>query len=154
MCEYCGCRQVEPIAELMDEHLQLLDLAGALRRALVAEDTARASTVREQLVDLLARHTSREEAGLFTALRAQGDYVEQVDALEGEHVTLDAAAAALDLPDPGAVDALDRLAADLGEHIDKEDLGIFPVSVVTLGAAGWEIVDRARKAQPASGTSA
>ncbi len=164
MCEYCGCRQVEPIAELMDEHLRLLDLAGDLRRALVAGDTVHGAAVRAQLVELLARHTRREEAGLFTALRAQGDYVEQVDELEGEHDTLDAAAASLDLGDAGALDALDRLVADLGEHIDKEDLGIFPVAVVTLGASGWELVDRARRelpadagdvaGQPASGTSA
>ena len=27
VCEYCGCRGVEPIAELMDEHYALLDQA-------------------------------------------------------------------------------------------------------------------------------
>ena len=146
MCEYCGCRQVEPIAELMDEHMTLLELAGDLRRALVQEDAARALGIRDQLADLLARHTGVEEAGVFTALRQQGDYVEQVTELEGEHVSLDRAVADLDLAKPDAVEALDAVVADLGEHIDKENLGIFPVAVVSLGATGWGIVDEAHAA--------
>lgn len=146
MCEYCGCRQVEPIAELMDEHMTLLELAGDLRRALLREDAARALGIRDQLADLLARHTGVEEAGVFTALRQQGDYVEQVTELEGEHVSLDRAVADLDLAGPDAVEALDAVVADLGEHIDKENLGIFPVAVVSLGATGWGIVDEAHAA--------
>ena len=37
---------------------------------------------------------------------------------------------------------------DLGDHVEREDLGIFPVSVVTLGAAGWQTVDRAHAESP------
>lgn len=143
MCEYCGCRQVEPIAELMDEHMTLLDLAGDLRRALLEQDAAVALAKRDRLVELLARHTGMEEAGVFAALKDQGDYVEQVDELEGEHVSLDRAVAALDLDDDAAVESLDRVVAGLGEHIAKENLGIFPVAVVTLGATGWNTVERA-----------
>ncbi len=152
MCEYCGCRQVEPIAELMDEHMTLLELAGDLRRALVAQDAAVAVRKRDRLVELLARHTGVEEAGVFTALKDQGDYVDQVDELEGEHVSLDRSVAALELDDATAVDALDRVVTELGEHIDKENLGIFPVAVVTLGATGWDTVDRARAAAAAQDT--
>lgn len=36
-----------------------------------------------------------------------------------------------------------RLPDNLFEQIDKENLGTFPVAVVTLGAAGWEIVTAA-----------
>ena len=145
MCEYCGCRQVEPIADLMDEHMRLLEIAGDLRRALLAGDRVRAVARRTALVDLLSSHTSREEAGVFTALRAQGEYVDEVDALEGEHVSLDQAVAAIDLDSPTAVHGLDRLVADLSDHIDKENLGIFPVAVVTLGATGWATVERAHE---------
>jgi hemerythrin-like domain-containing protein len=145
VCEYCGCRQVDPIAELMDEHLALLDLAGDLRRALVDGDLTCAETRRAELADLLAAHTGREEAGVFAALRAQGDFVEEVDALEGEHVSLDQHAGSLDLDDPAALDVLDGLVSDLTEHIDRENLGIFPVAVVTLGATGWDIVDQAHQ---------
>jgi hemerythrin-like domain-containing protein len=154
MCEYCGCRQIEPLAELMDEHMRLLEIVGDLRRALLEQEAVRALELRRELATLLAAHTGVEEAGVFTALRQQGDYVEQVDELEREHVTLDAAAAALDLDSPAAVEALDRLVADLTDHIDKENLGIFPVAVVTLGATGWDIVERAHSAQRGSGTVA
>lgn len=145
LCEYCGCRQVEPIADLMDEHMLLLEIAGDLRRALTEQDRARATAKRAELVDLLAGHTGREEAGVFAALKAQGDYAEQVEALESEHVSLDGAVAALDLEAPDAVDVLDRVTAELADHIDKENLGIFPVAVVTLGATGWGIVERAHE---------
>ncbi len=145
MCEYCGCRQLEPIAELMDQHDSLIEIAGDLRRALVEGDAARALTKRDELVDLLGRHTSVEEAGIFAALKDQGDYVEQVDALEGEHVSLDEAVAGLDPAAPGVVAVLDALVADLSEHIDKENNGIFPVTVVTLGATGWGVVESAHE---------
>ena len=145
MCEYCGCRQVEPIADLMDEHMHLLEIAGDLRRALLEDDRVRSVAKRTELVDLLSSHTSREEAGVFTALRAQGEYVDEVDVLESEHVSLDRTVAALDLDSPTAVEGLDRLVADLSDHIDKENLGIFPVAVVTLGATGWAVVERAHE---------
>jgi len=143
VCEYCGCRQVEPIADLMDEHMVLLEIAGDLRRALLEQDAALAVAKRSQLVALLADHVGREEEGVFAALKAQGDYVDEVEQLESEHVSLDESVAILDLDAPDAVEALDRLTAELSDHIDKENLGIFPVAVVTLGATGWEIVDRA-----------
>jgi len=39
-----------------------------------------------------------------------------------------------------------RLLHDLDAHVERENLGIFPVSVVSLGAAGWQIVDEAHAA--------
>jgi len=127
----------------MDEHMVLLEIAGDLRRALLEQDAALAVAKRSQLVALLADHVGREEEGVFAALKAQGDYVDEVEQLESEHVSLDESVAILDLDAPDAVEALDRLTAELSDHIDKENLGIFPVAVVTLGATGWEIVDRA-----------
>jgi hypothetical protein len=139
----------------MDDHMALLEIAGDLRRALLAGDGARASVKRDELVRLLAGHTGREEAGVFAALKAQGDYVDEVDALEGEHVTLDQVFAALDLDAPGVVEVLDRAVSELSDHVDKENLGIFPVAVVTLGATGWDIVERAHEqsAGPVRATS-
>ena len=37
-------------------------------------------------------------------------------------------------------DALASFAGRLTHHIDQEDLGIFPLAVVTLGADGWNVV--------------
>ena len=52
MCDHCGCRGVEPIAELMDEHLALLEIAGDLRRHLTAGDRAACAAAVERLVAL------------------------------------------------------------------------------------------------------
>jgi len=41
-----------------------------------------------------------------------------------------------------------RLLDDLDQHVEREDLGIFPVSVVTLGAKGWAMVDEAHSSSP------
>ena len=79
MCEYCGCRGVPPIAELMDEH---------------------------------------------TAL------------------------AGLDAHAPEFRRTLTRLLDDLDQHVEREDLGIFPVSVLTIGATGWAMVDEAHSSSP------
>jgi iron-sulfur cluster repair protein YtfE (RIC family) len=148
MCEYCGCRQVEPLAELMDEHVALLDLGGAVRHALAAGDRQTAQTLLRRLADHLASHVRREERGIFTALRGSGEYLDEVDQLEGEHGDLDKRLASLDPDDPELAAGLERLLMQLTEHVEREDLGIFPVSVVTLDAAGWETVTRAHDEQP------
>lgn len=148
MCEHCGCRGVEPIAELMDEHLVLLEIAGDLRRHLVTGDRAACAAVVERLGDRLTRHVGREERGVFAALRDQGDFVDAVDELEAEHVTFDAALADLDAGAPDFDRRVLTLLDELSEHIDKENLGVFPVAVVTLGARGWETVAAAHAAEP------
>ena len=142
MCEHCGCKQVAPIRELMEEHVALLDDGHAIRRALGARDRVAALTHLTRLVGRLERHVRREEIGIFTALRDDGEYAEEVAALEGEHHDLDAAIAGLHGDAPEFEAQVNRLLDDLTEHVEREDLGIFPVSVVTLGAAGWELVER------------
>ena len=148
MCEHCGCRGVPPIAELMDEHLALLDEAHHVRRALGAGDRAAASAHLEDLVRHLAQHVRREEHGIFAALRADGEYVEEVELLEGEHRGFDAAIAALDIDAADLGGRVARLLRELDDHVERENLGVFPVSVVTLGAAGWDLVDRAHAETP------
>jgi hemerythrin-like domain-containing protein len=148
MCEYCGCRQIAPLAELMDAHLALLDDAGEIRRALSHQEPVRAAALLGQFAEALDRHVRREEDGVFRALRDLGEYGDEVGELEDEHRDLHARITGLDMSDPGAHDALGRLFADLTDHIDKEDLGIFPVSVVSLGSTGWDTVARVHDEQP------
>jgi hemerythrin-like domain-containing protein len=148
VCEYCGCRQVAPIAELMDEHDALSVEGDELQRALSSGDRERASALLRSLVDHLTDHVRKEEVGLFTAMREQGEFVDEVDALEQEHTDLDEAVAALDPDDPGLHERLAGVLAELGRHIERENLGIFPVSVVSLGARGWDRVDDARTEHP------
>jgi hemerythrin-like domain-containing protein len=148
MCEYCGCREVPAVGDLMTEHRHLLDEVDHIRRAMAAGDREAVSVRLKHLVSHLERHVSREEDGIFTALRTQGDYADEVAELEGEHRWLDAGIADLDPASPEFDTLLGRLFDALDAHIDREDLGIFPVSVVTLGAEGWDLVARVHEEQP------
>lgn len=148
MCGHCGCQAVDAIGELRDEHAALTDAADGVRRALAAGDRSAAVEHLSRLLPDLARHVAREERGIFTALREQGDFADEVEALEDEHVALDVAIAALDPLGADFEVRVRSLLGDLDQHIEREDLGIFPVSVVTLGATGWATVDRAHTDLP------
>jgi iron-sulfur cluster repair protein YtfE (RIC family) len=148
MCGHCGCQGVDAIGELRDEHLSLQERAHAVRQALGAGDRQTAHELLVPMVADLVQHVTREEQGVFTALRQQGDFVEEVAALEAEHVALDAAIASLDPSRDDFDQVVKQLLEDLEDHIEREDLGIFPVSVVTLGATGWATVERAHADHP------
>ena len=148
MCEYCGCRQIAPLAELMDEHLALLDVASDVEAAVRHRAEGDAIAGLRRLADLLDRHVRREEDGVFAALRASGEFLDEVAELEQEHVDFHESIAALDPTAAGFADEVRAMFRHLSDHIDKEDLGIFPVSVVTLGASGWDVVARAHASQP------
>jgi hemerythrin-like domain-containing protein len=145
MCEYCGCRGVPPIAELMDEHTALVDRAHHVRRDLGTGNPSAAMSRLTGLVAHLDRHVRREEDGIFRTMRTAGEILDEIDDLEGEHRDL----AVLDLTSAADFAAqVTRLLDDLAVHVEREDLGIFPVSVVTLGATGWEIVGQAHSRSP------
>jgi hemerythrin-like domain-containing protein len=149
MCAHCGCHDVPAIRELVDEHESLQDQAYGVRRALASGDRHRAAALLVPLVEHLQQHVAREEGGVFSALREQGDFVDEVEALEGEHLSFAVALDRLGEPDDdGFPSRVQALLSTLDVHIEREDLGIFPVSVVTLGADGWETVDRAHREQP------
>ena len=132
----------------MDEHTALLDEAYAVGQTLRSGDHASAMAGVTALASRLQRHVRREEDGIFRALRSSGEFLDEVDALEGEHADLEKSVARLDPGAPGFAAAVADLLDDLAVHIDREDYGIFPVSVVTLGGAGWEMTDRAHAAAP------
>ena len=148
MCEYCGCRGVPPIGELMDEHTALVDQAHHVRHDLGSGNTSAAMARLTDLVAHLDRHVQREEDGIFRAMRTAGEFIDEIDALEGEHRDLAAAIAVLDPDSADFATQVTRLLDDLAVHVEREDLGIFPVSVVTLGATGWAIVDEAHTRSP------
>jgi hemerythrin-like domain-containing protein len=148
MCEYCGYREVEPIGELMDEHSALVEHSNLVRHALARGNQALAMTELTRLADRLLRHVRREEAGIFAALRDQGEFLEELTELEAEHRHLDSALEGLQPEAAEFTGRVTRLLDDLAEHVEREDLGIFPVSVSTLSATGWQTVDRARTESP------
>ncbi len=137
-----------PIAELMDEHTALVDEASFVRHDLGAGDQVSAMARLMGLVARLDRHVRREEAGIFSAMRDAGEFVDEIDELEAEHRDFAATIAALDIDAADFATRVTALLDDLDAHVEREDLGIFPVSVVTLGATGWATVDQARIASP------
>jgi hypothetical protein len=132
----------------MDEHYALLDEAHQVRRAMAAGDREGALEALRRLVGHLDIHVRREEEGIFTALRDEDEYVEEVELLEKEHHAFDAAIADLDPHSPDFEQAVSTLFVELDEHVERENLGIFPASVVTLGADGWDKVANARTSHP------
>jgi hemerythrin-like domain-containing protein len=148
VCDYCGCNGVEPIRELMDEHEALVEEAHGVRQALTEGDQPLAMSRLTCLAEHLTRHVRREEAGVFSALRDKGEFLDELSELEAEHREFDATIADLDAETPDFAGRVHSLLDGLGEHVEREDLGIFPVSVVTLGAAGWQAVDAARAESP------
>ena len=71
------------MGDLMTEPRHLLDEVDPIRRAMAAGDRETVSVRLKHLVSHLERHVSREEDGIFTALRRQGDYADAtVDATD------------------------------------------------------------------------
>ncbi|WP_213454736.1 hemerythrin domain-containing protein [Rhizomonospora bruguierae] len=138
MCNYCGCRNFPLIARLAEEHERIANAAGRLRRA-ITHGEADPVTALDDLLALLLPHTTDEETGLFAELRAEGSLAEAVDKLCAEHADIHGVLGAVDrtVPDWAAVvAALDRL----HRHIDNEEHGLFPASVVALPIDAWDRV--------------
>lgn len=132
----------------MDEHTALVDLAHYVRHDLSAGNPSVAMSRLTGLIDRLDRHVRREEDGIFRAMRTAGEFLDELDDLEGEHRNFATAIAALDADSADFTAEVTRLLDDLALHVEREDLGISPVSVVTLGATGWAIVDQAQTRSP------
>jgi hemerythrin-like domain-containing protein len=132
----------------MDEHAALMDEAQRVLQALAIGDRRLATQRLNRLAGHLHRHARREEAGIFTALRDMGEFLDELDELEAEHRQFHEVVADLDDRSADFDAVVTRLFDDLGEHVEREDLGIFPVSVVTLNESGWRLVDQAHTESP------
>lgn len=148
MGDNCSRKGVPAIGELIAEHAALLDEAHLVSCALRGGDRSGGRALLIRMVTHLDRHVRREETGVFAALRAQGDHAAEVDQLATEHLDLDAAVAALDVDAPDVELSVAQFFVDLRAHLEREELGAFPVSVVTLDAAGWAVVHEAHRHTP------
>lgn len=143
MCDHCGCRDLTPIARLMDEHDRLRELSEHIRRHLGAEDDDAARDHLQELLVVLGPHVIKEEGVLFPMLRRSEDLIHHVGVLEAEHAGLYDDVD--DLDDAmgqswraGVVRVLD----DLSEHMYKEDFGLFPAALATLDGSDWDDMDQ------------
>jgi hypothetical protein len=137
MCNYCGCREFPLIGRLSQEHWDIKECAGALRRAIHEGRHGEATALLDELLAQLVPHTAAEESGLFAELRAEGSLADEVERLCAEHTDIHGVLGAIDrtAPDwPAVLEALDRL----HQHIDHEEHGLFPAAVIMLPFAAWD----------------
>lgn len=123
MCDHCGCRAAEPIAELSREHDDILRLAWRL-----AEQPSPAG--RQALLELLDRHVAKEEQALYPLLHDQGDLdLQRCAGLEAEHAELRGTIAF------GRFDRPSFFA--LGAHIEEEETELFPAAMFSFDDDHW-----------------
>jgi len=139
MCSYCGCDAITVIGRLMDEHTEIINLSGDLRRAATADNAPGITRYVNALDSLIRSHTTAEERGLFAELRREPGFATHVESLCHEHEEIDARLDRIRAGDLSGVDALEHL---LRRHIDREDNGIFPAAAVSLDGPAWERVVR------------
>jgi hemerythrin-like domain-containing protein len=145
MCEYCGCQAVPAVELLTSEHDAVVNLIGAVQRALSSGNLDGAAEGTRSIADVLGPHTRVEEDALFPAMA--GDFPDHVEALRAEHTMVEGvlAESADGTPaDPGWPDRLAGALHTLRDHILKEQDGLFPAALASLGPADWEAVDEVR----------
>jgi hemerythrin-like domain-containing protein len=145
MCEYCGCQALSPIDELTREHDLVLSLIGDVREARRGADVPRMAHLARRIATVLGPHTQVEEQALFPALAS--DFPDQIAVLEAEHRRVEAVlaeASAGPPEDPAWPDRLGETLAVLREHVFKEQDGVFPAALASLGASDWDAVEAAR----------
>lgn len=144
MCNYCGCRNIEPIAQLTAEHEQISNLAGQIRRAVAAGHQVGAAQALRALHRILVVHGAVEELALYPPMARLPGLDTQVGTLFDEHDELDRVIdAALAATDDGDADNADWESVltsleTLIEHIDHEEHGLFPAAAVSLDAEDWD----------------
>lgn len=146
MCEYCGCQSLASIDELTREHDEVVRLISHLRPARQDGDVARMARIAREITTVLDPHTQVEEHGLFPAMAV--DFPEQIAALAAEHRRIEAvlaeAADGATPSDPTWPDRLIEAIALLRDHILKEQDGLFPAALASLGTEEWEAVEAVR----------
>lgn len=145
MCDYCGCQDLDAIAELTAEHDVVVTLSGQVRRALLSGDLDLAADGARAVLAVLGPHTAVEEGALFPAMVE--DFGDHVAGLVDEHRRIErvlAESAERTPSDPFWPRRLEQTLVMLREHIIKEQDGVFPAALATLSAAQWDQVDAAR----------
>ncbi len=145
MCQYCGCQAIPAIKELTDEHDRALDHIREAEFAARALDAPAAQVAAAALVDLLAPHLAVEEQALFPALA--DEFPDHVRGLLADHEmieqVLDEVARAgppADGWDTRLLSAMDLLRG----HILREQDGVFPAALASLGPDEWDRLDEVR----------
>ncbi len=144
MCQYCGCRAIETIGRLTQEHVEIRNTIGSIRRAATAGDPPAALVALQELAAILRAHDAVEELSVYPAMARREQYREKVDILFEEHDDVDAAieralARAQEIgPETVDWEGLLTVLWTLSEHIEHEENGMFPAAAVELDPGEWE----------------
>ena len=71
MCNYCGCRAIEPIAQLTAEHEEILRLSHQVATALASDDYVVVAATLSRLRHVLDVHDAVEELAVYPAMGRQ-----------------------------------------------------------------------------------
>jgi iron-sulfur cluster repair protein YtfE (RIC family) len=139
MCHYCGCRAMPLIRDYVAEHERASDLGDHAIRAIDQGDHGAAREFIEAMARELERHWKGEENGIFRVMAVREEqYADYVAPLIVEHRELAELLATVDVSDLADQERLRVALEQLTEHISKEEDGLFPASVVTMGGAEWD----------------
>ena len=139
MCSYCGCESEAVVAELMAEHETVGLLARRATTALAAGDRSTAVGTCGEIAALFDAHGSKEEAGLFAELVAEGLATDVVRGLEADHRRIEIGLALLAA---GDTSHLGHVLADLVDHAEREDSDLFPAALQLLPNDAWARVKK------------
>lgn len=139
MCDYCGCRESGPTAELAAEHVRLQALSRRLAGAIATRSDA--SEVFAEFRALLDIHAAKEEVGLFPKVLDLGVMDDQISQLIAEHDQLHRQLR--DGPSGPDVPAALKL---LATHIDDEEYDLFPHVFHALDPEDWDDIELAHRA--------
>lgn len=145
MCSYCGCESIDVVGRFMQEHVEIINAAGDLRRASEAGDPASAQIAATTLRGLLDPHTVAEESGLFAVLAEDDEFTDHVHDLCREHVVL---GQLLDRIEAGSHALLPDFERMLRLHIDREENGLFPAAAIAFAGPEWGRVAELTPAAP------
>lgn len=145
MCDYCGCRRSDVIAELSDEHERILELAYTLRDSALSRDQATAMAAAHALQLLLVPHTRKEEEGLFQQLRRRWETDGRLAVLVDEHREIEDLLRGI-TSGRGWHEAAQRATSVLSEHILAEETDLFPYALYELDADQWTMVEAVHEA--------
>lgn len=136
MCDYCDCRSQPAIGELSAEHESMLALVGRIRSAVATSDLPWLAALQVELGFLLAAHTSREERGVFAALRDTDVDPAYLGRFEADHRAIDELLAGAVEPERAL-----SLARLLEEHIRREESDLFPAAHQLVPPERWQAVE-------------
>ncbi|MFE3320317.1 hemerythrin domain-containing protein [Nocardia sp. NPDC059195] len=126
------------IKEFIAEHEAVYNLSGDIRRALERGELTDAKRDLVQLQHQLVDHWAGEEQGFFAVMRDDPECVTYIEALEAEHREMTVVLATADLADPEGREQVLASLATLWPHIEKEEDGLFPMSLTTLSGEQWD----------------